>query len=384
MPDGPSSLSRPDSPACLAAHICRDALLAKLAIESAGMQARAHALDAAACFPAHDIEILHATGALQAPLPVERGGLGLGTEPDAADCLASVLQVLGYDHLAVARLYEAHVNAVRLLTLCGSPTQQARAAHDIAVGHLIGLWVTDPPNDALRASSQGILRGGKAFCSGAGHVARALVTCRQPDGTSRLAYLPTEGAIALPLPASLQGLRAAVTGMVTFNNIPIGADDWLGHPGDYLRQPHFSAGAWRTSAATAGCLARLVDLAIQHLSGRNRTGDPHQQARIGRIWIARETARLWTNVAASAAEGTEPAPLDDIVATVNFARIAIETASMEALALVERSLGLQAFLVGTDIERVRRDLATYLRQPAPDETLTEAASHIITTRIRAT
>jgi hypothetical protein len=377
MPDGHSNLPLPTT------HTCRDALLKSLAREGAAMQARAPALDKAARFPAQDIDVLHETGALLAPLPVAHGGLGLGTEPEAADCLAATLQMLGYNHLAVARLYEAHVNAVRLLCLFGSPVQQGRAAQDIARGHMIGLWVTDSADDPLRVSAQGILQGGKAFCSGAGHVARALVTCQLPDGTSRLAYLPTEGTIAAPLPAGLQGMRAAVTGMVAWNGVPISAADWLGQPGDYLRQPDFSAGAWRTSAATAGCLARLVDLAIRNLASRNRAADPHQQARIGRAWICRETARLWAGVAARAAEGTEPLPPDARVATVNFARIAIESASMEALALVERSLGLQAFLVGSEIERVRRDLATYLRQPAPDETLTEAASHIVTMQTRA-
>jgi alkylation response protein AidB-like acyl-CoA dehydrogenase len=162
--------------------------------------------------------------------------------------------------------------------------------------------------------------------------------------------------------------------------VSITKDDWIGHPGDYLREPDFSAGAWRTSAITAGCLSRLVDLAIDHLVQRNRAGNPHQQARIGRAWIARETARHWISSTARIAEGVEPAPPEAIVAGVNFARIAIESASVEALNLVERSVGLPAFLVGTEIERVRRDLGTYLRQPAPDEVLTEAAAHIVRTR----
>ena len=51
----------------------------------------------------------------------------------------------------------------------------------------------------------------------------------------------------------------------------------------------------------------------------------------------------------------------------------IETATMEAIGLVQRSLGLSAFLEPNPAERLMRDLATYLRQPAPDEALTEAA-----------
>jgi hypothetical protein len=41
--------------------------------------------------------------------------------------------------------------------------------------------------------------------------------------------------------------------------------------------------------------------------------------------------------------------------------------------LIQRSLGLSSFRQGTAIEHICRDLSTYLRQPAPDEVLTEAA-----------
>jgi len=374
--------TRLTKPPTLTTQNKREFLIVKLAEHLPAIQARALHLDATASFPAEDISLLHEIGALAAPLPTTCGGLGLGTEPEAAQCLSRILQLLGHAHLAVARLYEAHVNAVRLLTVYGTPSHLSIAAHDIAAGHPIGLWVTDDQSNKLRASPEGVLHGRKSICSGAGHLAHALVTCRHPDGTTRLAYLTVSSAIAAPLPGGLQGLRAAATGMVTFDGLPISPDDWVGRPDDYLREPDFSAGAWRTSAATTGCLARLVEIAIQQLARRSRAGNPHQQARIGRAWIALETARLWTLRAARAGEGADAASSEDIVATVNFARIAIEAVSMEALALVERSLGLPAFMVGTEIERVRRDLATYLRQPAPDEILTEAASHVIRAQTR--
>ena len=41
---------------------------------------------------------------------------------------------------------------------------------------------------------------------------------------------------------------------------------------------------------------------------------------------------------------------------------------------MQRSLGLSTFRQGNPIERICRDLSTYLRQPAPDEVLTEAAT----------
>ena len=68
---------------------------------------------------------------------------------------------------------------------------------------------------------------------------------------------------------------------------------------------------------------------------------------------------------------------DAIVAYVNFARLAVERASLDLLELVHRSVGLQAFMRPNPIERISRDLATYLRQPGPDRALTSAASYFL-------
>jgi hypothetical protein len=51
----------------------------------------------------------------------------------------------------------------------------------------------------------------------------------------------------------------------------------------------------------------------------------------------------------------------------------VETACLDAMRLVQRSLGLSAFRQGSPVERICRDLSTYLRQPAADEVLTESA-----------
>jgi hypothetical protein len=337
--------------------------------------------DRAASFPTASIEDLAACGALLAPFPIACGGLGLGTEPDAAAETAEFLRALGYAHVAVGRLMEAHVNAARLLADYGDPVLLHRAASDAAAGRLIALWVTDAPNQSLRADPAGRLHGGKAFCSGAGFVSRAIVTADCPDGAVRMAYLDVGAARATPLPASLQGVRAAVTGRVDLQDHSVGQESWLGAPGDYLREPVFSAGAWRTSAVTTGCLMRLVDLMLNDLTRRNRAHAPAQQARIGAAWIARETALRWLGHVAPIAEDTRARTPDEIVAQVNFARIAIEGCCVEALALAERSVGLQAFLTGTEIERIRRDLGTYLRQPALDEILAQAAAHIVQTHV---
>jgi len=173
-------------------------------------------------------------------------------------------------------------------------------------------------------------------------------------------------------------MRGSATGAVDFTGVEIAPLEIVGNEGDYERQPWFSAGAWRFAAVHLGGMERLFDLLRQHLRATNRGHDPHQAARLGRAAMAIETARLWVAQAASIAE----APLgsrapEQLVAFVNLARLAVEAAALDLMQLVQRSVGLQAFLRPNPIERISRDLATYLRQPGPDRALMDAATWIL-------
>jgi hypothetical protein len=81
---------------------------------------------------------------------------------------------------------------------------------------------------------------------------------------------------------------------------------------------------------------------------------------------------MWVRHAGRIAENPT-LPAGQRVATVGLARIAVEAACLDTMVWVQRSLGLSAFRQGNPVELLCRDLSTYLRQPAPDETLTEAA-----------
>ena len=334
------------------------------------MQARAAALDAAAAFPAEDFADLRQAGVLRAILPTGSGGLGLGTEPAGAEGLLALLVLLGRGNLALGRLLEAHVNALRLIVRFGDQVLHEQAARDAGDGHLFGLWVTDPPGNGLHLLPGGVLDGDKQFCSGAGHVTRAVVTAEDATGQMRLAYATLgEGVVPSPLPGGLAGMRAATTGQVRFRHARATP---FGMPGDYLREPDFSCGAWRTSAVTLGGLQALAEELRRQLVARGRQDDPHQQARVGETLIAVETARLWMAAAAERAES--PKAGVEAIAYVGLARLAVERACLDTMERVQRSLGVAALLRSNPVERLCRDLATYLRQPAADMVLTEAAS----------
>ena len=339
----------------------------------AAMQARAAALDLTGSFPAADIAELHDSGALAAPIPIALGGSGLGTEPAGVAAALGLMRAIGRGNLAVGRLFEAHVNALRLVFRFGDAALRQQAAQDVREGHLIGLWVTDPAEGSLVLRPGGVLHGAKQFCSGAGHVLRAVVTATEASGDIRLAYVANAaGFSAAPLASSLSGMRAATTGQVRYDQVSAAV---FGQAGDYMREPDFSCGAWRTSAVTLGGIEAVTDLLCAQLVARGRAEDPHQQARVGQALLATETARLWMAEAAERAEtAADPA---DAVAYVGLARLAVERAARDVMELARRSLGVAATMRDNPVERICRDLTTYLCQPAGDMVLTEAAARVL-------
>ncbi len=350
-------------------------LLWRVAELRGGWRESAPRLDREAAFPEAEIAALRGLGLLATPLPACLGGYGLGTEPHGAEGVLALLRLLGSGNLSLGRIFEGHVNALKLVMTYGSEAQRRQTAADAQDGHLFAIWSTEIP-PGLRLEG-GRLRGGKAFCSAAGHVTRPLVTVRTPDGTGMTVLALTPGERVRPLAAGTMGMRAAATADMDLDGIEAPPEALIGMPGDYLRQPEFSAGAWRASAVTLGGLEALIEAGRAQLAKRGRDGDPHQQARMGRALIAQETARLWVTRMAHVAESGTDAP-GDVAAYVNLGRLAIETACLDAMRLMQRSLGLAGFLQNNPVEMLLRDLATYLRQPAPDETLTEAASWFMT------
>ena len=287
--------------------------------------------------------------------------------------LSEVLRSIGSGSLPLGRLFEGHVNALELVLRYGNHEQVELVAEEARAGKLFGVWNTDDANGLrlIHRHGRSWLEGRKVLASGAGHIERPLVTATDENGR-RLMVLPKLGA---PDRADLsrwtaQGMRASATGAVDFTGVEIEPIEIVGREGDYERQPWFSAGAWRFAAVHLGGMERLFDLLRRHLQETNRGQDPHQAARLGRAAMAVETARLWVAQAASTTE----APLgsrapEQLVAYVNLARLAVEAAALELMQLVQRSVGLQAFMRPNPIERISRDLATYLRQPGPDRAL---------------
>ncbi len=360
------------------------ALIAALRARRVDMRHCARRMNLDEPFPSQIIDWLREVGALVAPVPSDAQGLGWACEPGGTQSLVAALRIIGSVSLAAGRIYEAHVNAVALIARFGEPALCARAWADIRDGHLFGLWIASGSEPVRTEHRFGHMRlfGTKPFCTAGGFATRALLTFTQNDGQEQMVVINTDQVRIDGSGQVMHGMWHTATRALSFDQ-DLDPSQWLGGPGDYFAEPDFTAGAWRTSAVTVGGLEALVDEAIAQLRARARHKDPHQSRRIGWMCIARETARMWVEEAAGRT-GRAGADSADIRAYVNLARIAVEQACLDVIPLVQRSLGLPAMVASNPIEAMMRDLATYLRQPAGDEILSDAAIHIATRDTQAT
>ena len=329
-------------------------------------------LDDDGAFPHEDIAALHHAGLLMAPFPIDRGGEGLGIGD--ADRLRSVLTAIGRGSLPLGRLYEGHVNAVVLTVRYGSPANVKLLQEEAAAGRPTGVWMA---GEALRlergTAGELVLRGGKILCSGATHFRRPLVATEHDGGSMMIIPLvaPDERAEAASWTA--QGMRATATGSVDFDGIVVAADELVGAAGDYLRSPYFRGGAWRVLAVQLGGLEAVLATYAAQLRASPHRDQPLQLARYAEAEIACETARLWVEKAARVAEGSGE-DAEAIDAYVDLARNAFEATALKVVALAQKSIGLKSFLRPNPLERLTRDLTTYLRQPNLDMSLMSAAA----------
>nr|WP_238232414.1 MULTISPECIES: acyl-CoA dehydrogenase family protein [Methylobacterium] len=336
-------------------------------------------LDRHDAFPTEAIDHFRECGLLKGPLPMAAGGVGL-CEPEQVAALREVLYLVGRGSLVLGRLYEGHVNALALVLRYGSAESREHFAQDARDGHLFGVWNTEPdPGGLSLMQADGVMQlgGMKSYASGAGYVTRPLVTARTEDDRRLMLVAPLEPGTRSDATAwRVHGMRATATGTVEFSGLRIDTEAVIGEPDDYFRQPFFSCGAWRFLAVQCGGIASVFEAHRAHLLKTGRGGDPHQRARLGKAAAAVETARLFVAGAAEAAAHAEADP-EGAVAYVNLARGVVERAGLDVIELAQRSVGLSGFLEAHPLERRVRDLATYLRQPAPDYALASAAGHIL-------
>ena len=320
------------------------------------------------------------TGLAMSPFPKQLGGSDL-CEPGRYSDLCAILSLFGSSDLSFARLFEGHVNAVSLVARYGDREQLNALAQRVAKGGLSAVWGADDANGLhVVRGAKSVLQGRKVLASGAGFVTDPVVTAKADHGQVMcLLHLSTNEKIDLSGWDAL-GMRSTATGAIDLSGLEVTSKNMLGVVGDFTRQPYFSGGAWRFCAAHVGATDRLVDLFRDHLVARGRGNDPYQLQRLAQCIASAKTARSWVEEAARRLS-VEDADAGNVVAIANLTRMVTERCALDVMEAVQRGIGLTSFIRPHPVERISRDLATYLRQPVPDLAMSEGAREFLASKL---
>lgn len=346
-------------------------------------------IDQEGCFPEQEFKLLQEAGLLTITLPGEK----LAFDENNTASQLQLLKEIGKASLPVGRVYEGHMNALYLIHLFGKSTQQEHWYQDAnAGGKLFGVWNTQDQH-GVRIHDLGNgkyrLEGSKTFCSGAGWISRPLVTGELVSPAKKgwqMCIIPTEKVKKINVDSSFwkpMGMRASASFRMDFTGIELEENDLLGLPNAYYQQPYFSGGSIRFAAVQLGGAEAILQETHQFLNGIKRTDDPFQRARVAEISYLVETGNLWINNAGSKIDEWSKLPdsTQQILAYASMTRTVIEDICLRTMHLAERSVGSRGLMRPDALERIHRDLTTYLRQPAPDATLTSIGEYVLNQKV---
>lgn len=327
--------------------------------------------DAVPTFPRDSLSLLVRSGLHLRYAPVAAGGTGFSDAREENLDLLDALRGVGRADLSLGRLFEGHVNALKLFDWYADPEAFRKLASELSRGALYGVWATEPP-PGVRIVGQGdtpVLDGAKAFATGAGGLAFAIITARAETGPRCLVIVRANDAGRTDLSNwRVRGMRATGSGRYDVSGLPAGLGQQLGQPGDYDREPRFTAGAWRFTAVQLGGIEALLTETRAALSDAAKA-DPLQRAQFAQAVVATRTAGLWVREAAlrAADEGIDAADF------VRMTRGVVERAGLDVMELAARLVGTRSAFDGQRIDKITRDLSLYLRQAGPDHARDQAA-----------
>jgi len=286
---------------------------------------------------------LVATGRLSLPLP----GGGQTAARHAA------LYELGRADLSVARLAEAHTDALAIL---------AQAGCNAVPGYLYGVWASDGPGSQLqlqRRADGGLrLTGTKRYCSGAPLLDAALVTAHC-DGQLHLVdvHLHRPGLTLDATEWAAPAFRDTQTATVHFEDVEVRDIDLIGGPDWYLQRPGFWHGALGPAACWAGGAAGLVDAARQ-VSPR----DPHARAQLGALESAAWGLQALLRQAGEEIDADPEDGCQQARRRALMVRHLVERLCTDVLDRFGRATGPQLLAFNTLVAQRHAELTLYIRQ----------------------
>lgn len=272
--------------------------------------------------------------------------------------------------LSLARLVEAHVDAVAIL---------AEAEMQADPNAIYGVWASEKPGQPLRLDENQnglVINGAKSFCSGAGLIDRALVTATAPE--QRLIDVnlrSNQHALLFDYSAwKSAAFLDTQTATVTFNSLLITEGDLVGPAGWYLDRPGFWHGACGPAACWAGGAVGLLDYALQQ-----KRSDPHTLAHLGAMHASVWALGVYLE---SAGREIDDAPADGAKARLRArtVRHLVEQASTDMLRRLLRAYGPHPLVADEQISHHYAALDLYLRQWHSERDLEALGNDVLNSR----
>jgi hypothetical protein len=291
--------------------------------------------------------------------------LALPGAGDTESRWGALAAVAGVD-VALGRLFEAHADAVAILTELG--------AEPAAPAQRWGVWAAEGPASTLTAQPNGggwCLDGQKPWCSGAVGNTHALVTADGPDGRALFAVALTgdlSSDAVTPDPNTWQGigLTGTATYTVTFGGAPA---TLVGEPGQYLSRPGFWHGGAGVAAVWWGAACAVA--APLYDAVRSGTAGPHAAAHLGSVEVALSSAAaLLRETAADIDRRPEISPDSNAFRALRV-RTALESVAEDVMHHVARALGPAPLCQDRADARAAADLSLYIRQSHAERDLAQ-------------
>lgn len=335
-----------------------------------------------------DLQRLNESGALLACLPKKLGGSNwaITKNEDETKAIFDFLRKLGKANLSLARLFEGHLHAVRLIELYAHDRLRKNIFSKVKEGALLGVWGAsrNQPLKFTRLNNGKIrLHGEKRLVTGLGMVEFAIIRLRQKDTEAdQLAIVDVSDTERQNIEYwDASGMRSTLSGSFDFSGIEIKASDLLGNPGDFHKEPHYIGGVWRHSVTHLGGAEAIIDTWREMLIRKNKLDDPFQLTRLAKARSETLAASAMLFKTACLVEEASRNPTENNIENAVLASLLshdqMEEGCTRILSLCEKSLGMEAFIERCPIERMRRDLSMFIRHIAPDSRLLQAANFLI-------
>ena len=262
----------------------------------------------------------------------------------------AMLCALGEEDLSLAKVAEAHFDALAILSEAGERP---------AAGAVYAVWASEVPGQEvcllIDAGSKKVT-GTKPFCSGGALVDRALVTIGSPEPLLvEIDLRKAQQQVAFDLTQwQTEAFRPTQTGAVQFTGAPV--ERVIGGPGFYLTRPGFWNGACGPAACWAGGAAGLL-----HFARQSRRDDPHTAAH-----RAAMESNVWAMRALLAETGREidAEPHNTIAAQIRALRLRhlAEQLASDTLHRFARAYGPHPLAMDAAMSRRSAELGIFLRQ----------------------